>query len=166
LSGPTYLTLDEVVELHERVMRQVGSSPAPLLREPLLVSALYRVQHLAHYDPESDIVSQAVILAVGVSQAQAFQDGNKRTALIATDTFLALNGYRNDASSDMFACWLICIAGNISNEELDLVAEHMGLDLAAELDGLHRDQVVARFDDWLRRNVSLVDPAELMQAEE
>ena len=37
-------------------------------------------------------VAQAVALAVGISQAQAFEDGNKRAAFAAADVFLRFNG--------------------------------------------------------------------------
>ncbi len=45
----------------------------------------------AHYDG-ADLIRQATLLAVGISQAQAFLDGNKRTAYQAADTFLWING--------------------------------------------------------------------------
>lgn len=142
-------------------MKQLGAPPAPLLRPTQLEAALHRPRNHALYDSEADVVSQAVVLAVAISQAQAFLDGNKRTALIATDTFLTLNGYRRDASSDIFACWLICVAGNISDYDLDLVIDQMGVELAAELDALGRKEVTERFEEWLRQNVSTVGPGEL-----
>jgi death-on-curing protein len=37
--------------------------------------------------------AQAAVLAVGVAEAQAFGDGNKRTGLVAALTFLGLNGH-------------------------------------------------------------------------
>lgn len=42
---------------------------------------------------EADLVRQAALLAVGISQARAFLDGNKRTAYQATDVFLWINGF-------------------------------------------------------------------------
>jgi death on curing protein len=33
------------------------------------------------------------LLGVGISQAQAFLDGNKRTAYLALNTFLRMNGF-------------------------------------------------------------------------
>jgi len=44
-----------------------------------------------HYEG-ADVVRQAALLASGISQAQAFMDGNKRTAFLATDVFLERNG--------------------------------------------------------------------------
>jgi death-on-curing protein len=42
------------------------------------------------YD-QASLARQAVVLAAGIAQAQAFLDGNKRTALAAADVFLRLN---------------------------------------------------------------------------
>jgi death-on-curing protein len=45
----------------------------------------------AHYE-DANIVHQAALLAIGISQAQAFVDGNKRTADAALELFLYING--------------------------------------------------------------------------
>ena len=50
-----------------------------------------RPQMAAYYEG-ADIVRQAALLGVGISQAQAFLDGNKRTAYLALNTFLRMNG--------------------------------------------------------------------------
>ena len=47
---------------------------------------------MAAYYEGADIVRQAALLGVGISQAQAFLDGNKRTAYLALNTFLRMNG--------------------------------------------------------------------------
>ena len=41
----------------------------------------------------ANLVRQAALLGVGISQAQAFLDGNKRTAYLALNVFLRLNGH-------------------------------------------------------------------------
>jgi death on curing protein len=38
------------------------------------------------------LIHQAALLALGVSRAQAFAQGNERTAFITADTFLRANG--------------------------------------------------------------------------
>jgi death-on-curing protein len=50
-----------------------------------------RPQMAAYYEG-ADIVRQAALLGVGISQAQAFLDGNKRTVYLALNTFLRMNG--------------------------------------------------------------------------
>ena len=87
-----YPTVAEVIAIHERVMRGLGESPRPLRDEGLLESALNRPQMAAYYE-EADIVRQATLLGTGISQAQAFLDGNKRTAFQTLDAFLWVNGW-------------------------------------------------------------------------
>jgi death-on-curing protein len=48
---------------------------------------------MAAWYEDADIVRQAALLAVGISQAQAFVDGNKRTAFATLDAFLWVNGW-------------------------------------------------------------------------
>ena len=50
-----------------------------------------RPQMAAYYEG-ADLVRQATLLTVGISQAQAYIQGNKRTAFIAADVFLRANG--------------------------------------------------------------------------
>ena len=85
-----YPTLAEVIAIHEKVLRGLGEAPRPLRDEGLLESALTRPQMAAHYEG-ADIVRQATLLGTGISQAQAFLDGNKRTAFQTLDAFLWVN---------------------------------------------------------------------------
>jgi death-on-curing family protein len=74
-------------------MQRLGWSPAPPCAggEGLLESAILRPQFAAHYEG-AEVIHQAALLGVGISQAQAFVDGNKRTAFHVTATFLLVNG--------------------------------------------------------------------------
>ncbi len=87
---PTYLSLGDVLALHREVMTRLGGAPAPLRDEGLLESAVMSPRMAAHYEG-ADLIRQAALLAVGISQAQAFLDGNKRTAYLATVVFLLIN---------------------------------------------------------------------------
>jgi death on curing protein len=86
-----YLSLADVLALHMLVMERFGLAPAPLRDEGSLESAVMRPRMAAYYS-EADLIRQTALLAVGISQAQAFLDGNKRTAFAACDVFLRLNG--------------------------------------------------------------------------
>jgi prophage maintenance system killer protein len=48
---------------------------------------------MAAYYEGADIVRQATLLGLGISQAQSFLDGNKRTAFQTLDAFLWVNGW-------------------------------------------------------------------------
>ncbi|MBI4318167.1 MAG: type II toxin-antitoxin system death-on-curing family toxin [Chloroflexi bacterium] len=86
-----YLTALDVEALHVFVMERTGNAPASLRDRALLESAVMRPQMAVHY-ANADLLAQCALLAVGISQAQAFVDGNKRTAFIAADVFLRANG--------------------------------------------------------------------------
>lgn len=104
-----YLTLLDVVAIHERVMRAGGYQPRPLLRPEFLESALYRPQQAAYYE-EADTIRQAALLAIAISEAQAFEDGNKTTAFACLDLFLRQNGYRLHRAQRAVADALVQIA--------------------------------------------------------
>ena len=87
-----YPTLAEVIAIHEKVMCGLGEPPRPLRDEGLLESVLTRPQMAAYYE-EADVFRQATLLGTGISQAQAFLDGNKRTAFQTLDAFLWVNGW-------------------------------------------------------------------------
>jgi death-on-curing protein len=106
---PNYLTLLDVVAIHERVMRAGGYQPRTLLRPELLESALYRPQHAAYYE-DADVIRQAALLAVAISEAQAFEDGNKTTAFACLDLFLRENGYLLYRAQRAVADVLIAVA--------------------------------------------------------
>ena len=85
-----YLSLADALALHEAVMRRTGFAAAHLRDEGALESALMRPRMAAYYE-QAGVLRQTALLAVGISQAQAFVDGNERTAFAAADVFLDLN---------------------------------------------------------------------------
>jgi death-on-curing protein len=125
-----YLSLGDVIAIHDYVMRRQGWATAPLRDEGALESAIMRPRTAAHYE-DADLTRQAVLLAVGISQAQAFLDGNKRAAYQAMDAFLLRNGRRYDGKPLELAEWFVCIAEQSSE----------------------RDALVDSFEDWLRVRV-------------
>lgn len=71
-----------------------------------LEGALARPGWHAEYD-DADLALQAAVLAEGIAEGQHFIDGNKRTAAIAVDTFLALRGFELDATDEDLAAWIL-----------------------------------------------------------
>jgi prophage maintenance system killer protein len=170
LAQIVYPTLKDVIKIHDEAMVASGYEPARLVSPEKIESAIARSQQLASYEPGADLVAQAVVLAVGISQAQAFLKGNKRAASGVADAFLDANGLDFSGGLTAFSCWLICIAGDIHNDYVDTCIEHLGLDLTSELDWLARGKghtnpeegrrvVSKRFEVWLRANVSPRDTA-------
>ena len=84
-----YLSLDEVLEIHQRLIARFGGTPG-IRDQGLLESALYRPQ-TGYYE---DLTSMAAALFESLLLNHAFVDGNKRIAFFATDVFLRLNGWK------------------------------------------------------------------------
>lgn len=60
----------------------------------MLDSAVASPINISHYEREEDVFQLAAILAEKIMKNHAYQNGNKRTALVAADMFLKVNGYR------------------------------------------------------------------------
>lgn len=82
-----YLTLDDVFYLHKEQLRLYGGSDG-VRDEGLILSALLRPQ-TGYY---ADAVEEAAALWESLAMNHGFIDGNKRVALDAAVTFLAING--------------------------------------------------------------------------
>jgi len=84
----------------------------------LLDSAMARAPNLAAYG-EPDAAALAAAYAFGIARNHPFVDGNKRTAAVVSETFLALNGYVLEASdAELVVAFLALAAGELSEEEL------------------------------------------------
>jgi death on curing protein len=125
-----HLTVGDVVAVHEHVMTRLGDGPGALRDEGRLESAMMRARQAAYYEGV-DLIRQAALLAVGISQAQAFVDGNKRTAFQSLDVFLWINGIEFSGDPMALADWLVAVA-----------------ERSATLDAATDD-----FEAWLRENV-------------
>lgn len=78
--------------IHDRQLSEHGGIPG-VRDEALLDSALARPQQLHAYgDPPPDLADLAASLAFGLARNHPFLDGNKRTAAVACETFIVLNG--------------------------------------------------------------------------
>lgn len=92
----------------------------------LLESAMARPQNLAQYG-EPDIAELAASYAFGIARNHPFIDGNKRTAAVVSETFLALNGSTLLASdAELVVAFVALAAGDLSEDELTLwFREHL-----------------------------------------
>ena len=85
----------------------------------LLESALARPQNIKAYEPDADVSRLAAAYGFGIAKNHPFIDGNKRTALAATRTFLRINGFTLDASQLEKAFTFLALAeGSLSEEDL------------------------------------------------
>ena len=113
--GTNYLTVTGVLGLHAQIMGCTREQARDRLRNaPGLETAVMRPQNAAHYEDDADIPLQAAYLAHGIAEGQPFVDGNKRTALVAMETFLEVNGYWLTASDDELADWVLDLSAGLS----------------------------------------------------
>lgn len=97
--------------MHVRQVELFGGTHG-ILDENAVESALHKPQQLNAYEPESDIAALAAAYLCGFAQKQGFVDGNKRTALAATLTFLRLNGHELNIAKAELLAFVLAIARN------------------------------------------------------
>jgi death-on-curing protein len=122
-----YLTLAEVLALHQRLMQESGG-PSGLRDLALLESAV--AQPLASFggqDLYGSLVEKAAALAYSLISNHPFVDGNKRVAHAAMEVFLVLNGHEIECPMDeQETTWLRLAAGEQSRAELVAwLSQHM-----------------------------------------
>lgn len=84
----------------------------------MLESAMARPLNLVAYG-EPDVAELAASYAFGIARNHPFVDGNKRTAAVVAETFLALNGFRLTCDDiELVTTFLALAAGELSTEAL------------------------------------------------
>jgi len=113
-----WLKKDLVLALDDRQVAEHGGSGG-VRDDNLLESALARPQQLYAYgDPPPDLAGLAATLAYGLARNHPFIDGNKRTAAVACETFVDLNGGRLEAAdAELFAQYMALAEGELSVED-------------------------------------------------
>jgi death-on-curing protein len=92
--------------VHDEQLAEHGGA-AGVRDEGLFESALARPRQLAHYG-QPDFADLAAAYASGLARNHPFVDGNKRTAFVAMELFLHLNGHALVA--DDVECVLVMLA--------------------------------------------------------
>ena len=90
MSEPVWLALEVLLAIHDEQLAEHGGGEG-LRDQGLLESALARPRNLHAYG-ETSLTVLAASLGFGLARNHPFVDGNKRTAYVAVETFLALNG--------------------------------------------------------------------------
>ena len=88
---PVWLLRAVVEAIHDEQIAEHGGA-AGVRDVALLESALGRPRNLAAYG-EPDLPALAAVLGHGIARNHPFVDGNKRTAFVAVELFLELNGH-------------------------------------------------------------------------
>ena len=111
-----YLTLNETLELHRRVITQSGGA-AGILNLGALESALAQPQMIFDgNDLYPTIADKAAALGFSLIQNHPFVDGNKRVGHASMEVFLVLNGFEIAASTDEQEQIILNVASGALNQ--------------------------------------------------
>jgi death on curing protein len=109
-----WLTRELLLAVHDEQIAEHGGASG--IRDMgLLESAIARPMNHAGYG-EADVAELGALYALAIARNHPFVDGNKRTAFVALETFLVLNGLEltaNDAEATVMM--LDMAAGTVSD---------------------------------------------------
>jgi len=108
----TWIATEVLYAVHDEQLAEHGGL-AGLRDANALESAVARAEQLAHYGAP-DAADLAAAYGFGIARNHPFSDGNKRTAFVAVELFLALNGLELVASdADCVITMLGLAAGDV-----------------------------------------------------
>lgn len=112
MSDWIWFDIEVALAVHDEQLVEHGGA-AGLRDRSMLESALARPLNLVAYE-EPDIADLAASYAFGIARNHPFVDGNKRTALVVSETFLMINGYELAASNaEIVVVFLALAAGEL-----------------------------------------------------
>lgn len=126
----TWIEKPLAIAIHERQLAEHGGGSG-VRDENLPDSALARPQQAHTYgDPPPDLAELAASLAFALARNHPFIDGNKRTAAVACETFIVLNGGTLDADDlALYPQYLALAEGSLSETEFAVwLRQHISID--------------------------------------
>ncbi|MGY0650369.1 type II toxin-antitoxin system death-on-curing family toxin [Luteimonas sp. A537] len=131
----TWIGKPFALAIHDRQLSEHGGNGG-VRDESLLDSALARPQQLYAYgDPPPDLADLAASLAFGLARNHPFIDGNKRTAAVACEVFIVLNGGSLQAEDlELYPVYLALAEGSLPEAEFaawlrDHIQHKAGIDV-------------------------------------
>ena len=123
-----YLTPADLIVIHELLMAEFGGMRGITEAGFGRLEAAAAAPQTSAFGEElyTGVVDKAAALALAITRAHPFSDGNKRVALVALDVFLAANGYALAATDDEAYTAMMALArGDMAHAELAAwVAQH------------------------------------------
>jgi len=116
---PTFLTLDEVLEIHGEQIERYGGTPG--LRDPAALESAVAtpVASFGGRYLHPSIPAMAAAYLFHITQNHPFLDGNKRVGANAAITFLRINDWEPTFSEeDLVNVVLAVAAGGLGKQEL------------------------------------------------
>ena len=115
--GPIWVDASVALAIHDEQLAEHGGASG--IRDAnAFESAMARPINLAAYG-EPDMAAMAAAYAFGLARNHAFVDGNKRTAYVVAEMFLALNGIALTSSdADGILTFVALAAGDLGEDDL------------------------------------------------
>lgn len=110
----TWLSAEVLRAVHAEQLAEHGGA-AGVRDAGLFESALARAQNLAHYG-EPDVADLAASYGFGLARNHPFIDGNKRTAFVAVELFLHVNGFELQADDPACVLTMLAVASGTLEE--------------------------------------------------
>lgn len=126
MSEPAWLNLADVIALNREIVLW-SDEPHQLLHPENLESAIARPINSYHYG-NTDVAYLAADLLYGIAANHPFIQGNKRTALVAAEAFLRMNGFDlHLPDRDFVAAMVInAVTGSVSVDDMaDMLDAYM-----------------------------------------
>ena len=113
--GPAWLPVLAIERIHRDQILQHGGKSG-IRDDGLLESAVARPRSRWEYGDDPDLADLAASYAHAIVQNHPFVDGNKRTALMAAYTFLAINGRDLEAPEPETVAVMMALSGGDLSE--------------------------------------------------
>jgi death on curing protein len=112
-----YLTIEEVLRLHDRVIERTGGSAGVRDRGALESAVAQPQMTFSGDDLYPTLPEKAATLCFSLAMNHPFVDGNKRTAHAAMEVFLILNGFEIRSAVDDQEAMMLSLATGILKRE-------------------------------------------------
>ena len=118
MKEPIWIDKPEVLIVHSMQLAEHGGSDG-LRDETLLESALAKPRNVFAYADTVSLPRLAASYAFRIARNHAFVDGNKRTALVVSEGFLRINGFKVvSPPEEKYFTFLHLAEGSLTEEEL------------------------------------------------
>ena len=119
LSEPTFLTVRDVIALHEELIERYGGSSG--IRDPHALQSAVNMPQTGWGDRyfHEDLYEMAAAYLFHLTQGHPFVDGNKRIGAAAADVFLSGNGLDLQVGQDEYKAVVLLVAqGQMDKKQL------------------------------------------------
>ena len=122
-----WITTDDVIQIHSRVIQRSGGMDGLRDRASLEAAVSAPMQSFGGQDLYPTTVEKTARLGYGLASNHAFVDGNKRIGAMMTQLLLKWNGFQMSLRSGELADMFIAIADGSAKESdlLDWIQRHL-----------------------------------------